>query len=116
LRREGRSGYTLRKLAGLWLNMFTGFSVLPLRAASLLGGLFGLAGLVLAAVFAIEKFRNPDLPAGWASLIVSLFIVSGVQLISIGMVGEYLGRLFLKESGRPQYVVRRTVNCGAEEE
>jgi undecaprenyl-phosphate 4-deoxy-4-formamido-L-arabinose transferase len=51
------------------------------------------------------------LPAGWASMIVSLFIIAGIQLFSLGMIGEYLGRLFLKDNGRPQFVIREALNC-----
>jgi undecaprenyl-phosphate 4-deoxy-4-formamido-L-arabinose transferase len=110
-RAEGRSGYTLGKLVGLWLNMFTSFSVLPLRLASCAGFFFAFLGLVGAGCFAVEKLRHPDLPVGWASLIVSLFVVSGVQLFALGMIGEYLGRLFLKETGQPQFVVRERYHC-----
>jgi undecaprenyl-phosphate 4-deoxy-4-formamido-L-arabinose transferase len=115
-RREGRSNYTLRKLVRLWLDMFTNFSILPLRVASLFGLVFAAFGFVLAVAFAIEKLRNPDLPAGWASLVVTLLTVSGVQLVALGVLGEYLGRLFLKDNGSPMFVVRRTVNCGGERE
>jgi undecaprenyl-phosphate 4-deoxy-4-formamido-L-arabinose transferase len=108
---KDRSGYTVRKLVSLWLNMFTNFSILPLRIATILGFTFAIIGLMGAVVFFIEKLQNPELPAGWASLIISLFIISGVQLFALGMVGEYLGRLFLKDNGKPQFVVRRTINC-----
>ena len=110
-RAEGRSGYTLRKLVGLWLNMFTNFSVLPLRLASCAGFVFAFLGLAGAAWFTVDKLRHPDLPVGWASLIVSLFVVSGVQLFALGMIGEYLGRLFLKDNGQPQFVVREHYHC-----
>jgi undecaprenyl-phosphate 4-deoxy-4-formamido-L-arabinose transferase len=109
---EGRSGYTLGKLVSLWLNMFTNFSIVPLRAAMLLGFLFSAAGFVAAVMFIVEKIRHPQIQAGWASLMTALLIVSGVQLFAIGMVGEYLGRLFLKDAGNPQYVVRRAINGG----
>lgn len=109
-RRQGRSGYTLRKLVSLWLNMFTNFSVLPLRLASLAGFGCAVAGVLAGIVFAVEKLRNPELPAGWASMIVSMLLVGGIQLFALGMIGEYLGRLFLKENGRPQFVVRETLN------
>jgi polyisoprenyl-phosphate glycosyltransferase len=112
-RREGRSGYTLRKLVSLYLNMFTNFSILPLRLASCAGLLSSLAGLVMAAWFVVERFLDPTMPAGWASVIVSLFIIGGIQLFALGMIGEYLGRLFLKENGRPQFVVRERLNCEA---
>ncbi len=110
-RREGRSGYTLRKLISLYLKMFTNFSILPLRLASCAGLIFSVLGLIVAASFVIEKLRNPALPAGWASVIVSLLIIGGVQLFALGMIGEYLGRLFLKDSGRPQFVIREKLNC-----
>ena len=105
------SGYTLHKLISLWLRMFTNFSILPLRTVTVLGFLFAVAGFAGAILFTIEKLRNPDLPAGWASLIISLFVISGVQLFALGMLGEYLGRLFLKDNGKPQFVIRRAVNC-----
>jgi glycosyltransferase involved in cell wall biosynthesis len=110
-RREGRSGYTPRKLVSLYLNMFTNFSILPLRLASYAGLATSLIGLILAAMFVVEKLRNPEVPAGWTSVIVSLFILGGIQLFALGMIGEYLGRLFLKDNGRPQFVVREQLNC-----
>lgn len=110
-RREGRSGYTLRKLVSLYLNMFTNFSILPLRFASCAGLTSAAIGLLLACYFVVDKILHPDLPAGWASMIVSLFIMAGIQLFSLGMIGEYLGRLFLKDNGRPQYVIREALNC-----
>ena len=110
-RQEGKSGYTLRKLVSLWLNMFTSFSVLPLRLASCAGFVCSLLGLGFALYLVIAKILSPDEPAGWASVIVSIFIIGGVQLFALGMIGEYLGRLFLKQNGRPQFVVRERVNC-----
>lgn len=110
-RAHGRSNYTTVRLLRLWLNMFTNFSILPLRVASVAGLCFALTGLVLAVVFALERLANPDLPAGWASIVVILLVVSGVQLFALGMIGEYLGRLFLKDNGSPMFVARETWNC-----
>lgn len=112
-REEGESGYTLRKLVRLWLNMFTNFSILPLRIASLVGIGFAILGAILAVAFAIERLRDPDMAAGWASLMCAFLVVSGVQLFALGMIGEYLGRLFLKDNGSPQYVVRNRYNVAA---
>lgn len=106
-----KSGYTSRKLIALWMNMFTNFSILPLRIATYLGFVFAFFGFLGAIIFFIEKLQDPELPVGWASLIVSLLVISGIQLFAIGMVGEYLGRLFLKDNGDPQFVIRNTVNC-----
>ena len=108
-REVGRSGYSLRKLVSLWLNMFTNFSILPLRIASaiglLLATLSGFAGIVVI----IEKIMNPDLPTGWASIFVALLFMSSVQLLAIGLMGEYLGRVLMKLNNIPQFVVRRTI-------
>jgi undecaprenyl-phosphate 4-deoxy-4-formamido-L-arabinose transferase len=110
-RSEGRSNYTVSRLLALWLNMFTNFSILPLRIASFAGLGFAMVGGVLAVVFALERLANPDLPAGWASIAVILLVVSGVQLFALGVIGEYVGRLFLKDNGSPMFVARETVNC-----
>jgi len=108
-REIGRSGYSLTKLVSLWLNMFTNFSILPLRVASAIGlvlaTLSGLAGIVVI----IEKIINPELPTGWASVFVALLFMSSVQLLAIGLMGEYLGRVLLKLNQIPQFVVRRTI-------
>jgi undecaprenyl-phosphate 4-deoxy-4-formamido-L-arabinose transferase len=109
-RADGKSGYTLRKLVALWMSMFTSISVMPLRLASAAGFLCSLIGLVGAVVFSLEKLVRPDLPIGWASLIVSLFLIGGAQLFALGMIGEYLGRLFLQQIGQPQFVIRERVN------
>jgi undecaprenyl-phosphate 4-deoxy-4-formamido-L-arabinose transferase len=108
VRREGHSGYTLRKLVSLWLNMFTNFSILPLRISVFLGLIFAFIGLVLGVYTAIEKFLDPDVPVGFASLLVTISIFGGIQLIMLGMVGEYIGRIFLSLNKKPQYTMRKT--------
>ena len=111
---EGKSGYTLKKLISLWLTTFTNFSVLPLRFATIVGFLFALISLCGAIFVIIEKIMDPNLPMGWASLIVSLFLVASVQMFAIGIVGEYLGRLFMKSTDMPQFIVRDTFNNSKE--
>ena len=106
-RKEGDSGYTLKKLVSLWLNMFTNFSILPLRISIILGLIFASVGLILGIYSAIEKFMDPNLPMGFASLFVSISIFGGIQLIMLGMVGEYIGRIFLSLNKKPQYTVRK---------
>ncbi|MDP8247682.1 MAG: glycosyltransferase family 2 protein [Candidatus Tritonobacter lacicola] len=106
-RREGRSGYTLRKLVHLWLNMFVNFSVFPLRFSAILGFIFSLLGGILSVVFIIEKIVNPEVPVGLTAILVSILIFAGIQLIMLGLIGEYLGKLFLSYNQTPQYVVRR---------
>lgn len=111
-RAEGDSGYTLKKLVGLWFNMFTGYSVAPLRISFLLGvGVSGLGALGAASVV-LEKLVSPTAPTGWASLMTALLLFSGVQLLVLGLVGEYLGRLFVTVNKLPQYVVREVTAPG----
>lgn len=106
-RNVGKSGYTITKLVALWLNMFTNFSILPLRVSIYIGFIFAFLGLVFGVYTVIEKLSNPGLPVGFAALAVAVFIFAGVQLISLGMIGEYLGRIFLSQNKRPQYTVKK---------
>lgn len=103
---EGRSNYTLRKLVRLWLNMFVNFSVLPLRVSMLLGFACGVLGLGLGILVIFERLTRPETPIGWASVIVTVLLFSGVQFLMLGLVGEYVGRLFLSGNQTPQFVVR----------
>jgi len=111
-RLTGESGYTLRKLLRLWLNMFMNFSITPLRLSSLLGLVFSTFGILFAVSVVIEKMMNPDLPLGWASTMVAIMILSGVQLLLLGMFGEYMGSMFLTQNRTPQFVVRETHGAG----
>jgi glycosyltransferase involved in cell wall biosynthesis len=105
-RADGRSGYTLRKLVRLWMNMFFNFSVMPLRLASLLGvALCGLGAIFLLIVLA-EEFVWGQSPSGWRSLMGAISIFSGAQLLILGLLGEYLGRSYLTLAGKPQSLVR----------
>lgn len=106
-RQEGRSGYTLTKLVRLWLNMFTNFSILPLRATFIMGVVISLLGVGFAFITLLEKFSNPNMPLGYTSLLIVVVIFAGIQLISIGMIGEYVGRMFLSQNKRPQYTIRK---------
>ena len=108
-RREGRSTYTLRKLVGLGLNMFVNFSVAPLRLSALLGVAASGVGLILGVDVVVERLVRPNVPVGWASVLVAILVFAGVQLFMLGLIGEYLGRLFLSENQTPQFVVREVV-------
>ncbi|MBM3572366.1 MAG: glycosyltransferase family 2 protein [Alphaproteobacteria bacterium] len=108
----GRSNYTLRRLIRLWLNMFLNFSVMPLRISTLAGMLFGGLGFVGTLAVAIEALITQT-PPGWGSLMVTVLLVSGVQLVIVGLVGEYLGRLFLTVNRKPQSIVREVFRAGA---
>jgi glycosyltransferase involved in cell wall biosynthesis len=101
----GRSNYTIRRLLRLWMNMFVNFSVMPLRISTMTGFVLSAAGAIGGAMAVLEAlFSEP--PAGWASLFAAVLVLSGVQLMILGIVGEYLGRLYLTANGKPQSVVR----------
>jgi undecaprenyl-phosphate 4-deoxy-4-formamido-L-arabinose transferase len=108
-RRTGRSNYTLGRLVHLWLNMFVNFSVMPLRLSGLMGSVFSLFGFLLGILAFVEKMLRPDVPIGWASVLVASVLFSGVQLLMLGLIGEYLGRLFLTSNQTPQFVVREVL-------
>lgn len=107
-RTEGKSGYTLRKLIRHWLMMFVNFSVMPLRISSFIGAMFSVVGFVMAMVAVYERFFK-DTPQGWASIVSVVLVFAGIQLLTLGLIGEYLGRLYLMQRGKPQYAVRTTL-------
>lgn len=106
-RTNGASNYTLKKLVSLWMNMFTNFSILPLRFSMVMGFAFSLFGFGYGLFSIIEKLYNPNLPIGYTTLIVLISVFSGIQLMALGMVGEYLGRMFMSQNKKPQYSIRK---------
>jgi glycosyltransferase involved in cell wall biosynthesis len=108
-RRAGRSSYTLRRLVRLWLSAWVNFSLLPLRLATLAGLALGATGFVGLGVVVWLWWhdRGPDYGFGW--LMTALLIFSGTQLVVLGLIGEYLGRMYLTVNQRPQAVVREIV-------
>ncbi len=111
-RAEGASNYTLRRLVRLWLSMFLNFSVMPLRLATLFGLGFGALGAIAAAIVIVEAILSDTPPQGWASLMVAVLVLAGVQLVVVGVIGEYLGRMFLAVNRKPQYLVREVFRPG----
>ena len=107
-RMAGRSNYTLKRLVRLWINIFVNFSVLPLHLSTIAGFALSLIGLVGVISVVLEAlFFEP--PQGWASLMAATLLLSGVQLLILGILGEYMGRLFLTANRKPQTVVREVV-------
>ena len=106
LRLGGRTGYSLSKLCVLALNLFTNFSLLPLQIVSLVGFAAAVSGLVAGAYYLVQYLRHSISVPGYASIIISVLVLGGIQLLSLGIMGEYLGRLHLNVNRRPQYTVR----------
>ncbi len=107
---DGRSNYGIKKSISLWLKMATSFSIMPLRLTSIMGMIISLVGFFLALLLIIQKLTLNLMPVGWSSLIVTILIIGGLQLLAIGMVGEYLGRVLLTINSRSQYVVADTIS------
>ena len=114
-RQEGRSGYNLGKLISLWMNGFTSFSIKPLRLATYLGCFTALAGFLYAIVIVVRYFTVHLAPLGWSSTTALLLILGGIILVVLGLVGEYVGRIFMCVNASPQYVERRIVRKDGEE-
>jgi polyisoprenyl-phosphate glycosyltransferase len=105
-RYAGRSNYNLPRSISIWLRLATSFSLVPLRLATFMGFAVAAAGLVLALFFVVRRLLDSATPIGWASTIVVVLVLGGAQLVSLGMIGEYLGRAYLDLNRKPQYVVR----------
>lgn len=114
-RKEGKSNYSFRRLFGLWANGFLSFSIKPLRLCTAIGSIIAAISCVIAIVLIIGRIHNPDAPLGWTSTIVVIMFFAGVQLISIGLLGEYLGRLYISSSNLPRYIVRESYNIEKKE-
>ena len=106
----GRSGYTLGKLIGLWMEGFTGFSVIPLRIASIVGCGMAVIGFLGGIYTVIHKLVEPAVAAGYTSLIAVMQFCCGMIMIMLGLLGEYVGRIFMNLNHLPQYVVRDRLN------
>jgi undecaprenyl-phosphate 4-deoxy-4-formamido-L-arabinose transferase len=109
-RKAGQSTYTLRRLIRLWLSAWINFSVLPLRVATVLGLLLAGAGLVALAIVGWLWFYEMGPSYGFGWLMAALLVFSGTQLVLLGLIGEYIGRMFLAVNQRPQSVIREVVS------
>lgn len=108
-RYEGKSNYTLLKLTSLFLKMATGFSILPLRIVTYLGFLTFLLGLLQSLYIFIGQMINPVTVKGWSSSIIIALILGGVQMLSLGLIGEYVGRIYQRLNEKPQYNIREII-------
>lgn len=109
-RESGSSGYSLKKLVRQWA-MILNYSVLPLRLATLAGVIIGAGGLVGAGIALAQKIIDPATQLGWTSVMFVMLCCFGLNLLCIGMLGEYLGRVFMTIDRHPQYVVAQKLNC-----
>lgn len=109
-REIGTSGYTMKKLLGLWFNGFTAFSIQPLRIATLMGAFCAAAGFLYGIYTIVKKFINPSVPLGFSSMMAVMVFMGGMVMLMLGLIGEYIGRIYISMNNSPQYVVRETTN------
>ena len=105
----GKSNYSIYKSISLWLRVLTNFSIIPLRVSTYVGMFSSFIGFILGIFFIVAHFSGIESPEGWPSLIVSILFIGGIQLMGLGIIGEYVGRSFLYQSKEPQYVIKEIV-------
>lgn len=105
---SGKSKYSLKKLVAFAINGITQFSIKPLRLTIIIGCLMALAAVIYAAYTVFDYFLGANSVSGWTSLIIVVLLTSGIQLVLLGVVGEYVGKAFMQAKGRPDYIVAQT--------
>ena len=108
-RMDGKSNYNLNKLFSLWIKVFTNSSIYPLRIASMSGFIITLIATILAVIIITNKLLNPEIQQGWTSIVVIILFFSGVQLLALGIIGEYLGRIFLNLNQKAQFTINKII-------
>ncbi len=103
---EGTSGYTIKKLFGLWFNGFTAFSIKPLRIATFIGVICACGGFLYGLYTIIKRFVLPDIPLGYSATMSALVFIGGMLMLMLGLIGEYIGRIYISMNHSPQYVIR----------
>ena len=111
----GASGYNFHKLLSLWLNGFTAFSIKPLRIATIAGAFCAFMGFLFGVWVIIRKLCHPEILAGYSSMVDLLLFIGGVIMLMLGLIGEYIGRIYICINQSPQYVVRQTINIDQDE-
>jgi undecaprenyl-phosphate 4-deoxy-4-formamido-L-arabinose transferase len=109
-RLSGKTGYTFAKLVGLWVNGLTNFSIMPLRMATFLGVITGTFGFAFGVYTVINKILNPDVPVGYSAIVSMFSFIGGIILLVLGIIGEYIGRIYISINRIPQYVVDKRIN------
>ena len=109
-RASGSSGYNFKKLLSTWVNGLTTFSIKPLRLAVILGMLMALAGFIIIVALVVVKIAGPEMEHGWTSLVATNILIGGMIMMILGVIGEYVGRIYLCLNQNPQYVVKEIID------
>ena len=113
---NGNSNFTIRKSISLWINGFTAFSVKPLRVSSFIGVICAIIGFIFGLITVIRKLFIPYISVGWSSIVAIMLFIGGLIMLMLGMIGEYIGRIYISINNSPQYVIRETINIDGTEE
>ena len=108
-REVGHSGYTMKSLMGLWFNGFTAFSIQPLRFATMVGIFCAASGFLYGIYTIIKRLLNPAVPLGLSSLMSAVVFLGGMIMLMLGLIGEYVGRIYISLNNSPQYVIREVI-------
>lgn len=109
-REIGTSGYTIGKLFALWFNGFTAFSIIPLRIATVMGALAAVAGFIYGSYTIIRKLVDPNVVIGFSSIMSAIVFIGGMLMLMLGIIGEYIGRIYISLNNSPQYVIRECID------
>ena len=109
-RAAGTGNYTLKKSLALWFNGFTAFSVKPLRLATVLGLLCALIGFLAGIYVVVRKIIHPEILMGYSSLMAIQLFIGGMIMMMLGLIGEYIGRIYISINNSPQFVIREIIN------
>lgn len=114
-RENGKSNYSFGKLIALWMNGFTAFSIKPLRVATVLGFISAGSGFLYGIYIIIKRLINNTVPLGYSSIMATLIFIGGILMIVLGLIGEYVGRIYISINNSPQYCIREKINFENEE-
>ena len=104
-REQGKSKYTLRRMISFALNGITSFSITPLRIVTTLGFFFTFLSVLMTVYILVMKLVYQTAVPGWASVVLPIYLLGGIQLLSIGVIGEYVGRIYMESKRRPRYII-----------
>ena len=108
-RAYGQSGYNFKRLFALWINGFTAFSVKPLRMATYLGCFCAISGFIYGIIIIVRKMINTNIQIGYSSIMAAILFIGGFLMLFLGLIGEYIGRIYISLNDAPQYVVRERI-------
>lgn len=107
---SGSTTFTFKKMLNLWMNGLTAFSIKPLKLSSFVGIICAIVGFIFGIYTVIHKLIEPAIPAGYSSIIAILLFIGGLIMLMLGMIGEYIGRIYICINKSPQYVIKEEVN------